>query len=525
VNRLFRLASRISIRLLAFNVLLIFLPAAALRYLDVYERELLDAQERVMVQQGRVLAAALSERGVLKAAYAEGILVRLRQQSQARMRVIDAEGRVLADSAQLGPKREAEAEGEGGQTVPAAGTRDNVLYRLGSWLFRGYQRLVEPAAPLPEPEVEDPSSPQKTLDSPEIRAALDGRYGARTRTVPGERAMTLYSALPIWDGDQVVGVVQVSQSTFRLLQSLHDIRLGVFRIFLASLAAAVVLTLVVSTTIVRPLRRLRDEANALLDRRGRILRRFRGARRRDEIGDLSRALEELTHRLEEHVRFIESFAADLAHEFKNPLASIRAATEMLAEVSDPAERRHFLGVAEREVARMEHLLAESRELARVDAGLEKEERRPVDLNELLRSIVEGYRLRGNHEVRIDLLPWTTPLVVEGSAERLTEVFENILDNALSFSPRGSAVRIELARRDGGALATISDEGPGIPPESQDLIFSRFYSYRPGRTAREDGHSGLGLALVKAIVEGYGGTVRASNRPEGGACFSLRLPLG
>lgn len=518
MSRLLRLGSRISIRLLAFNVLLVFLPAAAVRYLGVYERELLDAQERVMVQQGRVLAAALSERGVLKAAYAEGILVRLRQQTQARLRVVDRDGGILADSARLGPKREPEPE-------RAAPRRRDFLYRLGVFFFRGYQRLFEPPAPVPEPEAEDVSSPLQILGSPEIREALAGRYGARTRASPEGGPVTLYSAIPVWDGDQVVGAVQVSQSTFRLLKSLHDIRLGVFRVFLASVAAAVLLTILVSTTIVRPLGRLRDEAAAILDPRGRIQRRFRGTRRRDEIGDLSRALEELTRRLEEHVRFIESFAADLSHEFKNPLASIRGATEMLAEVAEPAERRRFLGIVEREVARMEHLLAESRELARIDTGLEKEERRRVDLNELLHSIVEGYRLRGNREVRFDLLPSGGPLVVEASPERLTEVFENILDNAVSFSPPGATVRIELARRDGAAMATVSDEGPGIPEGSQELIFSRFYSYRPGKTKSEDGHTGLGLALVKAIVEGYGGTVTASNRSEGGARFSVLLPPG
>ena len=348
--------------------------------------------------------------------------------------------------------------------------------------------------------------------------------GARTRMSPGgRRSVTLHSALPVWDAGRVVGAVQVSQSTVRLFRVLDQTRLGVFRVFLASVVVAAVLSLLVSTTIVRPLRRLRDESSALLDRRGRLRGRFGGSQRRDEIGELARALEELTRRLEDHARFTESFAADLAHELRNPLASIRSAGEMLAEVEAPHERRRFLQIVQREVARIEHLLGVSRELARIDAGIDTEERPPVDLNALLPAIVEGYRLRGRAGVRVELSDAGGPLVVRGTPERLTQVFENLLDNAVSFSPPAGTVHVELGRRDGTAVAAISDEGPGLRPGSEEVIFARFYTERTDRTGTADGHTGLGLALVKAIVEGYGGAVGAATRPAGGACFTVRLP--
>ena len=537
MGRLRRFFSRISIRLLAFNVLLVFLPASGVHYLDALERLLLEAQERVMVQQGRVLAAALSERGVLKAAYAEGILVRLRQQTEARMRVVDPDGRVLADSATLGPLKAPRPPGETGESgAPATETRANPAYRLGAVFVQAYQRFIEPSPPLPELDGEDaPSSPQ-ILASPEIREALSGRYGARTRSSPGGvRSLTLVSALPIWDGDQVVGAVQVSQSTFRVLNAIYPIRLGIFRVFLASVGLAAVLSLVVSGTIARPLRRLRDEATALLDRRGRIKGRFGGSRRRDEIGELSRSLQELSRRLEDHVRFIESFAADLSHELRNPLASIRSATEVAAEVESREERERFKRIVEREVARIEHLLGGARELAQLDARLETEARHPVDLRELLTAIVEGYRLRRSNvanvanvasvaSVALDMALGTEPLLIVASSDRLTQVFENLLDNAISFSPPDGRVAIQLTRAHKVANVAILDGGPGIPQGSEAAIFSRFYTYRPGTTKSAESHTGLGLSLVKAIVEGYGGTVEASNRLEGGAVFVVKVPL-
>jgi len=513
-----RLVSRISVRLLAFNLLLVFLPVAGVYYLDTYERQLLDAQERAMVQEGRVLAAALSERGPLAARDAEALLMRLRQQSEARLRVVDAEGRVLADSARLGPKLEDDAAAR----VSPGRVRDDPLYRIGAGLYRQVEWLLG-AASVPEPE--PAGSATTVVATPEIRSALAGRYGARARASSGgRRSMTLFSALPVWDGGRVVGAVEVSQSTARLFRALDQTRLGIFKVFLASVAVAVVLSLLVSTTFVRPLRGLRDESRAILDRRGRLRGRFSGSRRRDEIGELARALEELTRRLEDHARFTESFAADLGHELKNPLASIRSATEILTEVDTPAERRRFLVLVEREVARMEHLVTASRELARIDAGIETEERRPVELASFLAAIVEGYRVRAGPGPSIDFTPAPEPLSTLGVPERLTAVFENILDNARSFSPLAGTVRLQLGREGAWAVVTVTDEGPGLPPGSEELIFSRFYSYRPGEARSDESHTGLGLALVRAIVEGYGGAVHAASRPEGGAVFTVRLPV-
>ncbi|HWM94618.1 MAG TPA: stimulus-sensing domain-containing protein [Thermoanaerobaculia bacterium] len=516
----------ISFRLLLFNVLLVFLPAAGFLYLDVYERELLEAQERSMVQQGRHLAAALSERGELDRPLAESLLRRLDRRTEARLRIIGGDAILLADSASLGPRRapEQSASRYGSDSVPP-GARENLAYRIGAWLYKLPRRMSN--APEPSSESESFYPRGRPLDVPEVRAALAGRYGAATRrSGGGQRSLTLYSAIPVRSQGRVVGTVVVSQSTFRILTALYEVRLGIFKVFLASVGAAIVLTLIVSTTIARPLRRLRDEASALLDRRGRLRGRFRGSRRGDEIGDLARALEELTRRLETHLAFIESFASDVSHEFKNPLASIRTATELLAEVEDPADRQRFLGMVQRDVARMEGLLSGVREITEIDAQLETEKTRPVALDALLREVVEGRCLRADNlvqaPIKINLEGPSEPIVVRASPERLTQVFENLLDNAASFSPPGGTVEVRLAREDGAGIVTVEDRGPGIPEAHLDRIFDRFFRYRPGEPGYRNGHTGLGLAIVKAIVDGYGGSITARNRPEGGARFEVRL---
>ncbi len=512
--------SRIWVRLLAFNVLLVFVPVAGVLFLDTYEEHLLAAQERTMVQEARLLAAALETTGRLDVRDATAILLRLGQRHEARLRVVDAHGLLLADSARLGPRLGAEDDST--RRPEQASPRRSWLYRLGSAPVRLLRWSFGEPRELPVHDLYDESA---TLLGPEVQRALDGRYGAATRLVPGETrpTVTLYSAIPIWADDRsVVGAVLVSKSTDRILRTLDAVRLGVFRVFLASLAAAVVLSLLLATTIARPLARLRHQAEAILDRRGRLRGLFHPSRRPDEIGDLERALAELTRRLDEHLQRTEAFAADVAHELRNPLASIRSATEMGAEVDDETARRRFLELTQGAVARMERLLHGAREVSRIDALLDTEERQPVDLAELLEEVVGGLRQRLGGGGPQLLLAISAGAVVSASADRLTQVVDNLLDNAASFSPPGGTLTVSLTSRGPSAVLTVADQGPGIPAGHLERVFDRFFSYRPDQP-QAAAHSGLGLAIVKAIVEGYGGAVAARNRPAGGAEVEVVLP--
>lgn len=513
IGKILNFFSRITVRLLAFNILIVFLPIAAMLYLDTYEKQLLRSLEHALVQQGRILAAAMAGQDPLEEVGVRSILEQLEQRHEARLRVVDSRGNLLGDSSRLGPRREELLRTEEHTALP---TEQRLLYRIAIYPIQLYRRLFRP----PEPPLESAEFYINTdiLLGPEILEALAGRYGAMTRiSSGGQRSVTLYSAIPIRNGEEVVGAVLVSQSTYRILRDLYELRLEIFTIFLISLAAAVALSLLSSTTIAVPVRRLRRQAREILDHRGRLRGLIRFNSRRDEIGDLSRALEEMTRNLQEHIEFVESFAADISHEFRNPLASIRSAAELVGHTPSLEDRDRFLHLIQKEVGRMQHLLGGVREISRIDAQLEDEERAAVDVVEMARQVVEGKKLRGVSPVAIQILEQTPSLTVCMAPGRLSQVLENLLDNAFSFARTG--VWITLARDHGSGVIVCEDDGPGIPSQHLEKIFDRFFSYRDN----QEDHLGLGLAIVKAVVQGYGGTVTAE-RGLRGARFTVRLPL-
>jgi two-component system, OmpR family, sensor histidine kinase ChvG len=518
--------SRIGRRLLAFNLLLVFLPVAGILYLDVYETRLLEVQERGMVQQARLVAASLGGRDGVAPDEADRLIAALERRGDARIRIYDASATLVADSARdarsAASRQLAESASE---YSPSAGIRRRLLYRLGAWIVRTRRaistlsrRVLVPSAPESTTAADAAREPSI---GPEVRAALDGRYGVDVRATPGQRSLTLYSAVPIRGGDRVIGAAVVSQSTFRILQALYDVRLRIFQIVVASLAAALVLGLVTSATIVRPLVRLRRAAIALSDRRGTPAS-FGEVKRKDEIGDLARALETLTGRLDAHIRLLESFAGDVSHEFKNPLAAIRVAAEAIASTHEPAERQRLLAMLLRDANRLERLVSGVRELAQIDAQLAHEAIAPIDLAQLLQALVAGYGHRGL-AMDVRFAGPAAPAMVRASADRLAQVFENILDNAAGFAPARSTIDVTASANGSDITVRVEDRGPGFPDGHVTRAFERFFSYRPDETARGD-HMGLGLSIAAAIVEGYGGAIRAANRAGGGAVIEVRLPL-
>jgi two-component system, OmpR family, sensor histidine kinase ChvG len=519
--------SRIALRIFAFNALLVFLPVAAFSLLGSYERGLVDSLENALAQQARITAAWVGQGaagGRVDAAAAKRALAAIGDRRTARFRVVDAEGRLLADSSEpraaSGPAAPAPAVSE------ASDSGEPLLYRLFSAPARLWRRAFAPPSPaLASADFYASAGPR--LEGEEIRDALAGRYGAATRVSSGGQvSVTLYSAVPVYAGGVVAGAVLVSQSTFRILKDLYAIRLDIANVFLGSLAAAAALSMLLALTIVGPVRRLSQAASAALGAGSSLgasaAAAFPDGRRADEIGDLQRSLRGLALRLDERIRQTERFAADAAHEFRNPLAAIRSAAELAEAAPDPADRARFHASIVEDAERLRAIVEGLRRLSLVEGAADQAARRAVDAEEAARAACERCRGAAEREGRALALSVEAPArraIASADPAALDVILDNLLGNAASFAR--SAVRASVAAQGGEIAIAVEDDGPGIPIEHLGRVFDRFFTYRPGEARGL--HTGLGLSLALALAASQGGSLEAANRPEGGARFTLRLP--
>jgi two-component system sensor histidine kinase ChvG len=289
---------------------------------------------------------------------------------------------------------------------------------------------------------------------------------------------------------------------------------------------SILLSLFLARTIDRPLRRLALAAHRVRLGRAREVKVPRLPSRSDEIGLLARAVSDMSQSLRLRIDNIDAFAADVTHELKNPLASLRSALDGLDRVDDPKLRQQLLDVARDDVRRLDRLIGDISEAARTDAELARAAFEPVDLGPLIEQLVTSWETRrekGDAAIAF-ARPRRASAMVLGKPDRLARAIDNIIDNAISFSPPGGLVEVAATRVGDQVLIRIDDEGPGVPGEAREAIFNRFHSVRPegenfGR------HSGLGLAIARAIVEGHDGEIDVQDRDDApsGARFTICLP--
>jgi two-component system sensor histidine kinase ChvG len=297
-------------------------------------------------------------------------------------------------------------------------------------------------------------------------------------------------------------------------------------VMIVLVAVSVFLSMFLARTIVRPLRRLALAAHRVRLGRAREVNVPRLPSRSDEIGLLARAVSDMSQSLRHRIDNIEAFAADVAHELKNPLASLRSAVDGLDRVQDPELREKLKAIVRDDVARLDRLISDISEAARTDAELSRAKFERIDLGPLIQQLVQSWETRRETgDARIAFArPRKNSAAVMGKADRLARAINAIIDNAVSFSPAGGLVEIAVARVGDEVRIRIDDEGPGVPPEAREAIFNRFHSVRP--EGEEFGrHSGLGLAIAQAIVNGHDGEIDVQDRDDApsGARFTISLP--
>jgi len=540
--------SKLTLRLLFINVLAVVILAGGILYLDQFQRGLMIERLEALQADAGIIAAALGETAVIPRIapsqrnptlpqkidpllnqqeridplLSQQVLQRLVPPIQCRARLFSPNGALVADTRLLGV---------GGAEVSLRELPPPIMINavqrwaasLNNWINRSFRSNLQQYVEHPD---------QTAHHYPVAAKALTGDSNTSAQRFDNGSVIIL-AAAPVQRYKQVVGALLLTADTDDIDARVRSVRGDILLLSGLSFLVTVLLSIYLSWSIARPIRLLAAGA----DRVTRDLLPVEDipdlSSRNDEIGDLSISLRTMTEALQDRINAVERFAADVAHELKNPLSSIRSAAETMQRVDGVNSRSQLTELLQDDIRRMDRLITDISAASRLDAELARELSKPVDLREMLTIIIEVYAARSNSQnIQLNFSTEVDePILVTGIEERLAQVFQNLVDNAVSFSPQQGSVTIILTRHINLATVTIEDEGPGLPADNTNRVFERFYSERP--TSEKFGnHSGLGLSIAKQIIEAHGGEITGSNRtpingPPGkiyGACFTVTLPL-
>ena len=547
-GRLKRVFSPLTLRFLAVNLAAPVLLVLGLLFLDQYQDTLIAAELDALDTQGELIAASIGEGAivvesdedakpvftpsgtlrVIDADSARQLLRRLAGLAQVRARLFARDGSMIADTRLL--------QGPGGEVqvldLPAPES-NRFTDRLRSFYERtfsrfGYDRDLEPYVEQVHVTAKDYAEVTRALDQGENGTAVRLR-------ADGQKILSV--AIPVQFYKQIVGAVLVSRDGANIDKRLFAVRGSILGMFAWVFALTVLTSLYLAGTIARPVRRLALAAMRVRHSKSRRDTIPDLTNRSDEIGELSAALRDMTESLWSRMDAIEAFAADVAHEIKNPLTSLRSAVETVTRIKDPAQQKRLMSIILDDVARLDRLITEISDASRLDAELSRAEMGPVNIRPLVEALAEVQNANDNPDApKIAIVDSEgaspegeapRPLMVEGLEARLGQVFRNLIGNAVSFSPPAGVICLRIFREPRIVTVTVEDQGPGIPPGKEQSIFDRFYTERP-EGEKFGTHSGLGLAISRQIVEAHRGLIYAENivsedQAVKGARFVVRLP--
>lgn len=479
-------------RILAINIFALAILAGSIFYLDGFRSRLTASEVAQAGTEVRIIANSLA---VAEPAERNYLVRRLGQDSLARLRVYGPDGTRTMDSWE--------------NATPTYELRDPesepLRKDIARLLDKAFNMIV--GAPLP-PLLAEPTLDRLEAWPEAIDALRRGAAQTMLRHAP-EGTPFISAAAPVARTGQVL---LLTRNAREIRSIVRDERATLGFILLITIIVSVLLSLFLARTIAVPLQRLARAAHRVRLGRAREVSVPLLPARRDEIGLLARALHDMTQSLRYRIDATEAFAADVTHELKNPLASLRSAVDTLDRVEDPDLRRQLIDVVRSDVARLDRLIVDIAEVSRLDAELSRARFEPIDLGKLIESLLELWETRAtDSKVGIAFArPRAGSAVVMGDVARLSRAIDNLVDNAISFSPPGGLVEIAAAQVGLEVFVSIEDEGPGVAPEARQTIFNRFHSVRPAEEPFGR-HSGLGLAIAKATVEGHGGKILVEDR--------------
>lgn len=498
LRRVMRAFGAIGIRLLVVNLVVLLVPVAGLEFARIHERQLNESLERDMKNQAALVRALvegdLAHGVALGDARQKGVLTDAARSTRTRIRLLDPSGEVIADSHENGPP-------EGPEPPPP-----HLLPRRSG-----------PGREIPYADMKpDPTSPGAWPELSmriEVRTALLGKPAARTRLRARDPGVFFFVAEPIRDGDRIAGAVYAVRSTRPVMVELYRIRAGLIRVLFVAFCITGAITLVLAYSISRPLVHLSRAAKRVAAGEPDVVIPVGGS---GEIAELGESFALMKERLDARMRYISDFAADVAHEFKSPLTSIRGAAELLGEgaADEPEARARFLRNIELDVARLDRLVSRLLELSRIEAS--SQAMTAIDLPALLERTTD----RASAPDQPVELRYRAPVrAIRAREMDLETALLNLLDNAVRFSPPGVPVVVEVDGGDGMVQIAVIDRGPGISPANVPKIFDRFFT----TDADKDG-TGLGLAIARTVIEAHGGSIHVKSQPGEGATFTVTLPV-
>ncbi|MEO1422552.1 MAG: ATP-binding protein [Pseudomonadota bacterium] len=517
--------SPIARKIFTFNLLAMGLLMVGVLFLNQFEDNLISQRETSLITEAEMVSRSVAELAVdlepefrLSPERVQDVMSILARPTGARIEVFNADGVQLADTDQL--------LGMEPRGLPEAGEANGMFGEV----LRRIQDVVTPRA-----------GSGMGIDQATAKAyvadALQGQaFRIVSRNRAGETILTI--SLPVGSDDQTVGAVLVSTRGGDIDAIVSGQRLEILLVFLLALISSVALSITLANTIARPLRLLADAAEkGGASGSGKMnperIKIPDLTSRPDEIGELSTAMRAMTGALFDRIEANEAFAADVAHEIKNPLTSLRSAMETMQYARSDEDREMLLDVMRSDVTRLDRLVTDISNASRLDAQMVKEEMEPFDLTQLLDNIIE-YNTEGAEKRKGVLTARYAPAPVQllGLEGRLAQVFVNLITNAISFMPEegGGEVSVFIERKNEDTIRVrVDDNGPGIPDDNLGDVFKRFYSERPGQDFGNN--SGLGLAISRQIVDAHSGAIWAENiRPDGetegprlGARFIVELP--
>ncbi len=517
-------------RLIAINVLALAALTAGWIYLDQLRSGLVEQRIDSLITQGRLIAGALGEAALvsdnenptLETITIATIVRRLANDGNVRIRLFAEDGHLIVDSRRLVAA---------GRKVEIARLPDPAQ-SLTDRLRKGFTRLLDALGNSMrrrhdlKPYVEH--AVQRAEDYPEVLGALEGL------TIPllrkkDEGSFVLGAATPVQSFKKILGALLLTVDSREIDKAVRRERIIVLALFILTALVTMLASLLMAGTILRPIRRLAAAAERIRSNPGAQKLQLPLLRRHDEIGELAVILRDMTEALYQRMEAVEAFAADVSHELKNPLTSLRSAVETLERIEDKQQQARLLEIILDDVRRIDRLITDITTASRIDAEMARQSMAPFDLADLIGTAARTLRPgQGEGGVRIAINGNSGPVMVMGIRDRLGQVVHNLVDNAVSFSPSGGTVSIRLETGNGTARLIVEDEGPGLPEGKEEEIFNRFYSLRPEGEAFGR-HSGLGLSIARQIIDIHGGSLKAENILDEagrvlGARFIVSLPL-